>query len=294
MFGSKNTTTAPHDAGAQGAPAGPRPLEPTHARQPVPLSFPSPHAATGGTQGREPRGKNWDERLKLIHSDFNPLSEYFRTLRTRILHPASGRPPRSLLITSATPGEGKSFVCANLGISIAQGVEQYALMVDCDLRRPTLGQLFGLASDHGLADHLARGTDLANLIQQTGVRKLTIIPAGQPPKNPSELLDSERMDGLVNELVSRYQDRLIVLDSPPLQAAAETAILAQQVDGVVLVVRWGLGRREYIQSLVDIVGKEKIVGVVFNGVRATAIDRHIFGYTDYQTNYYYSKKKNTA
>jgi len=292
VFGTKNTSPPPaHDiAGGKEGAAAPRPLERMPLRTPVPPSFSSPNPTTGGPQGNEQRPRNWDERLNIIQGDFNPLSEYFRTLRTRILHPASGPPPRSLLITSTTPAEGKSFVCANLGISIAQGVEQYALMVDCDLRRPTLGQLFGLPCDHGLSDHLARGVDLASLIQKTEVRKLSIIPAGHPPDNPSELLDSDRMTGLVDELVARYHDRLILLDSPPLQAAAETAILAQQVDGVVLVVRWGAGRREYIKTLIDIVGKEKIVGVVFNAVRTTAIDRTLFGDTDYQSNSYYYKK----
>jgi len=230
--------------------------------------------------------RGWDERLEGINSGINPLAENFRTLRTRILHPVAGPPPRSLLITSASPAEGKSFVCANLGIAIAQGVEQYALMVDCDLRRPALGQLFGLPNDRGLVDHLANGEDLANLILKTGVYKLSLIPGGTPPDNPSELLDSERMVALVDELVARYQDRLILLDSPPLQAASETAVLARHVDGVVLVARWGGGRKEHIKALVDTIGREKIVGVVFNGVRTTALDTKIFGYTDYQSNYY--------
>ncbi len=98
------------------------------------------------------------------------------------------------------------------------------------------------------------------------------------------------MISLVDELVKRYDDRLVVLDSPPLHAASETAVLAQHVDGVVLVVRYGASRREYVKALADAIGREKILGVVFNAYRATMLDYKVFGYYEYQQNYYYGEK----
>ncbi|HEB70369.1 MAG TPA: exopolysaccharide biosynthesis protein, partial [Desulfobulbus sp.] len=170
---------------------------------------------------------SWDERLSLATTTSGPVAESFRTLRTRILHPADGKVPKSLLVTSATPGEGKSFVCANLGIALAQGIDTHSLMVDCDLRKPALHRLFGLSVEQGLVNHLRDGDDLGRMIIPSGVETLSLLPAGPPPVNPAELLGSANMVRLVDELENRYDDRIILLDSPPLQAASETAILAQ-------------------------------------------------------------------
>ncbi len=234
--------------------------------------------------------KVWDERLILSASATGVVAENIRTLRTRILHPFIGDPPRSILVTSASPGEGKSFICANLGISLGQGVDNYSLVVDSDLRRPSQHKLFGLNNDRGLVDHLQHRENLEDLIVSSGVDKLKILPSGPPPVNPSELLGSEVMVELVDELVSRYSDRIVLLDSPPLHAAAETAILAQNVDGVLLVVGWGGSRREHVKALADIIGRERIIGVVFNAYQTTVLDAKVFGYYDYENNYYFSEK----
>ncbi len=234
---------------------------------------------------------SWDERLSLATTVSGPVAESFRTLRTRILHPADGKVPKSLLVTSATPGEGKSFVCANLGIALAQGIDTYSLMVDCDLRKPALHRLFGLSVERGLVNHLRDGDDLARMMVPSGVETLSLLPAGPPPVNPAELLGSANMTRLVDELESRYDDRIILLDSPPLQAASETAILAQHVDGVVLVVRWGGSRREHVQKLVDRIGRDRIIGVVFNAYKENVLDAKVFGYYEYQDNFTYGEKK---
>jgi len=136
-------------------------------------------------------------------------SEQFKILRTNIFVPVAGKAPRSLLITSVTPGEGKSFVAANLAISIARAIDRHVLLMDCDLRRPTAHSLFGFGRVPGLSDYLADGTSLPTLLQKTKVPKLTLLPAGKPPHNPAELLSSERMADLVNEVSERYGDRFI-------------------------------------------------------------------------------------
>ena len=218
------------------------------------------------------KDQKWDERLRLTVKSTSPVAESFRRLRTKILHPPSGNPPKTILVTSVMPGEGKGFVCANLGAALAQGIEHHALLVDCDLRRPSLAGLFGLSNDSGLVNHLRDDADLALLIRKTGMDKLSLVPAGTPPDNPSELLDSLKMVQVIDELASRYNDRFILLDSPPNIVASETAILAQHVDAVILVVRWGYSGREQVKKLVETLGPEKIIGVVFNAFAESEVD----------------------
>lgn len=226
----------------------------------------------------------WDERLVEAAMNYPAVAENFRRLRTKILHPTEGQPVKSLIITSVGSQEGKSFVCANLGIIMAQSVSQHALMVDCDLRRPALGNFFGLKANRGLADHLQAGTDLADLIVPTGLERLSLIPAGSPPDNPSELLSSQRMSTMIVEIVNRYDDRLILLDSPPALAASETAVLAQHVDKVLIVVRWGGAGRDQLKKLIEQIGRERVLGLVFNAFEMNFFDKRLQGEGYY--NYY--------
>jgi len=228
--------------------------------------------------------QGWDERLLMTLDNYEGVAESFRRLRAQILHPAEGQPARSVMITSAVPEEGKSFVCANLGVVMAREVDRYALMVDCDLRRPSLASLFGVHNSRGLVDHLRDGKDLSLLLHKTGMDRLSLLPAGSPPANPSELLASDRMKEMINEVANRYDDRFILFDTPPGQAASETEVLAQQVDKVVLVVRWGQAGREQVRRFVEAVGREKILGVVFNAFEMTALDTRLRGEGYY--NYY--------
>lgn len=228
--------------------------------------------------------QGWDNRLLMTVDNYEGVAESFRRLRAQILHPAEGKPARSVMITSAVAGEGKSFVCANLGVVMAREVERYALMVDCDLRRPSLASFFGVHNSRGLVDHLRDGKDLSRLLHKTGMDRLSLLPAGMPPANPSELLASDRMKEMVKEVCGRYDDRFILFDTPPGQDASETAVLAQQVDKVVLVVRWGQAGREQVRRFVEAVGREKMLGVVFNAFEMTALDTRLRGEGYY--NYY--------
>ena len=265
-------------------------VTPDPSSETQPISPPS-HSAPARTSGNGYNGSGddisrWDERLRKTTAPSSPVAESLRRLRTAILHPPEGPPPKSILVLSATVGEGKSTICANLGVTIAQGMEQHALLIDCDLRRPSLSALFGIPNDTGLADHLQKGRDLAQLIRRTGLQKLSIIPSGPPPENPSELLGSKIMTGMIDEVTNRYPDRFILLDSPPMQAASETAVLAKHVDGVVLVVRWGGADKEHVKQLVDTIGRDKIIGIVFN-----AYEENVLGARFHKKGYYgyYSK-----
>jgi len=249
-----------------------------HRQQEEMVAAPPP-GQPAGAQGMDA----WQERLASFVNPSSPVSESFRRLRSRILHPSSGKPLRRIMLVSATPGAGKSFVCANLGISIAQGLEQHALLVDCDLRRPSLASLFGVDNSRGLANHLRDAEPVGNLIMKTGMRKLSIIPSGPRVVNPAELLGSVKVGQLFDELDSRYDDRFVLIDSPPLQAASETAVLVRHVDAVIPVVRWGMGSRALIKQQLAAIPHEKILGVIFNAYRSSVLSAKLSGYDAYDS-----------
>jgi protein-tyrosine kinase len=191
-------------------------------------------------------------------------SEQFRLLKNNILFPEKGTPPKCIMITSTSPGEGKSFVAANLAISLSQSIDEYVLLMDCDLRSPTIHSMFGYNDMQGLSEYLSQGKPLSSLLVKTFLKKLTILPAGQIPSNPSDLLSSEQMRRLIHEVKLRYSDRYIIIDTPPPSLTSETSVISRQVDGIVIVVKQGKTRKKDISNVIDIYGKEKILGVVYN------------------------------
>lgn len=203
-------------------------------------------------------------QLVTYHDASSFISEQFRMLRTNILFPPNGSPPRTILITSAIPNEGKSFVASNLALAIAQNIDKHVLLLDCDMRKPNIHTIFGYGTIPGLSTYLTTGQPLHQLIRRTAIDRLRILPAGPPPQNPSELLSSNRMADLLREVETRYADRLILIDSPPPHLTAETTAIARLVDGIVLVVKLGSTDRDLVQELVEKMGKDKILGVVTN------------------------------
>ena len=223
------------------------------------------------TMGRVPARYTPRKVEKELVTLVNPQSfaaEQFKILRTNLLFPESRKTPRSVMVTSAVPGEGKSFVATNLAVSVARHVNWNVLLIDCDLRRPSIHRQFGFENVPGLSDYLADGTALPQLLLRTGIKNLTILPAGRPPDNPSELLSSERMAALLEEVATRYNDRLIIIDSPPPRLTAESGALARYVDGILLVVKYGSTPQKLATELIAKLGKNKILGAVVNNFDA--------------------------
>ncbi|PID40486.1 MAG: exopolysaccharide biosynthesis protein [Proteobacteria bacterium] len=219
-----------------------------------------------------------DSKLVTYYDPGGVEAEIFKILRTNILFPKAGSPPRSIMVTSAIPGDGKSFVAANLSISIAQGIEEYVLLMDCDMRRSTIHSQFGFADNTpGLSDYLAKNVPLKSLFKKTLIDKLTILPGGRTPSNPAELLSSTAMKALLKETTARYRDRYVIVDSPPPHLTAETTALAQYIDAIILVVRYGATPKELVTSLLEKLGKEKVIGVVMNGCRIPVTERYGYG-----------------
>jgi exopolysaccharide/PEP-CTERM locus tyrosine autokinase len=211
-------------------------------------------------------------------------TEIFKVLRAKILFPTAGKPPRAIMITSAVPGEGKSFVAANLAVNMAQNIEDHVLLMDCDLRRPTIHRLFGLGRVEGLSEYFQNGTQIPDLLIKTGLGKLSILPSGMPPHNPSEILSSAKMAQLLDEIITRYQDRYLIIESPPPMLAPETTAIAKQVDGIIVVIKFGSTPLDTIEELIDNLGKERIIGAVVNRFDAHSSSRY-YGYRKYGSYY---------
>jgi protein-tyrosine kinase len=220
-------------------------------------------------------------------------AEQFRKLRTYLLRPQMLEPPKTIMITSAMNGEGKTFVAGNLAIGIASHFHVHSLVVDCDLRKPQLAKWFGLQESKGLSDYLAGDGEISDFLMKSPIEKLSILPAGRVHENPTELIGTKRMETLVHELKSQYRDRYIILDSTPLLATAEPEVLAKLVDGIIIVIRAGVTPRETVKQAIASLEKEKIIGFVLNDVqfKSAGLSSRYFGSDGYYYHYGYGNVK---
>ena len=205
-----------------------------------------------------------DPKLVVFHELESPAAEQFKVLRSQILYPKDGKDRRVILVTSAMEQAGKTMVACNLAVSIAQSVDPYALLIDADIRRASVHGMLGLEPSEGLSEYLQRNETLSKYLIRTPMMKLTVLPAGHSVRNPAELLTSTKMRHLFEEARERYPDRFIIVDSPPVNLAAETLSLSQNVDAVVFVVRYGYSNHDLIEEAIARVGEDKILGIVFN------------------------------
>ena len=223
--------------------------------------------------------KKW-HRIDADWEQHSALVEAFRGLRTSVLLSTAERPPRSLLVTSAQPGEGKTTVSTNLAISLAQ-LGQRVLLVDGDLRRPSVHKNFPITDSSGLVGYLTGQKEWRSLVRTTGTSCLDVLICGPIPPNPAELLSSDRMRTLLHEAVGDYA--FVVLDSPPVLNVADSRILATLVEGLVLVVKGGVTPREIAQraqSYAHDVGAH-VIGVVLNNLDVHAHDYYYSQYYRY-------------
>jgi non-specific protein-tyrosine kinase len=217
--------------------------------------------STLGTIGKLNKGA---EELVTAVEPLSPISEAFRSLRTNIRFSSVDEPIRTLLVTSAGPTEGKSTTAANLAVVMAQAGLK-VIIVDADLRRPRLDQVFGLHPRGGLTGSLLEG-DMNGHLQPSKIEGLMVLPAGKRPPNPSELLGSRRLKELLGELVQQVD--VVIIDSPPILPVTDAAILAQVVDGVLLVVNASETRRDVTRQAAENLKQvdANMIGVVLNKV----------------------------
>ena len=192
-------------------------------------------------------------------------AEQFKILRTNLLFPESGKSAKRILVTSAAPGDGKSFISANLAVSLALDYDRKVLLIDADVRRAAIHNIFGLnGSEKGVCNFLNERVPLASLLVRTSLKNLFILPAGHMTHDPAQLQSLEKLPKLFEELSANFGEYFIVIDSPPPKLAAETGVLARLVDRIVIVMKSGVTKREYIEETIELVDKGKIAGIVFN------------------------------
>jgi capsular exopolysaccharide synthesis family protein len=201
--------------------------------------------------------------LPVFNDDFE--AEQFKALRTRLLFPSSGESLRSVGITSAAFGEGKTYVAAKLALSLAQNVDgKRALLIDADMRLPNLHHRFGFGDVPGLSEFLSGRQPLSSVLLKPFNRNLLLLPAGTPPPNPNELLSSSKMLNLLTEVHSRYDDRHIIIDLPSPKLVPESEVIARRMDGVIVVARAGKSPEDEVRDIIERIGRERVVGVVLN------------------------------
>ncbi|VFQ44324.1 CpsD/CapB family tyrosine-protein kinase [Desulfoluna butyratoxydans] len=196
-------------------------------------------------------------------------AEQFRAVKTSIMFPADGREIRTLLVTSAVPGEGKTFVAANIAASIAGSMDNHVLVVDSDMRHPSMAAYFSLSPQvPGLDYYLNHRCALEEVIYHTEIDKLSVLPAGGGVPNPSELITSSTMTRMIGEVRERYEDRYVIIDSPPPLFAPETIALAKHVDGIIVVVRNDKTLKKSVADLLERLDRSRVVGIVLNRHKA--------------------------
>ena len=203
------------------------------------------------------------------------IAESYKTLRTNIQYSSYDRKLKAIVVTSSQPGEGKSLTVGNIALSLVQDNKR-VLVIDCDLRRPTIHKKFGIMNEKGIAEVIVGSSTIYEVIKR--YKKLDIITAGKIPPNPSEMLGSEKMKNIINELKEIYD--YILIDSPPVLAVTDAQIISTIVDGVIFVARYGIAKKDKITLAKSQLNKvnANLIGTILHGITK---GNKIYDYYDY-------------
>jgi protein-tyrosine kinase len=228
---------------------------------------PAPRELAPPVAARPVFGTTLDKDLVAALSPFSPAAEQFRTLRTRIAQVESAGQRRVILVTSPGTGDGKTVTAANLALTMAQEFQRQVLLIDADLRNARLHECLGIAREPGLSDVLAGDVPLEDALVSLSEYRVIALPAGTPHGRPTELLSSEPMRRLIENLGRRF-DR-VVIDSTSAHFA-DAGVLEPLVDGVLLIVRAGRTSRPSVARALGLVPRAKLLGLVLNDSRASS------------------------
>ena len=217
-----------------------------------------------------------DSHLVAAHAPQSIAAEQYRLLRTRVTRAENGRPCRSIIVTSPNKGDGKSLTAANLALTMAQDPQQRVLLLDADLRRPSIHRLFGISETPGLSDVLMGGATLEESLVVVPEHRLTLLPSGLVPTHPAELLGSSGMRRILDTLRSKF-DRILI-DMPPVAPLADVAVAAPMADGVLMIVRAGVTPKPAIERALAGFDGVKVLGLVLNDAGASAPGYQYAGY----------------
>ena len=204
-----------------------------------------------------------DSKLVASLPSSSMVSERYRALKTKIFQLQEKRPLRTLLVTSASISDGKTLTAINLALTMAHEIDRKVLLVEADLRRPSFQKCLGIPDRPGLSDFLSERCPLEQIIYKTSHRELYLVPAGTVPDNPTELLNSQRMQRFLAQVSAQFH--WVVIDSPPTVAVTDADLLAGKVDGVIFVVRSSHTPTDLLAKAIDSLKGKNLLGVVFNG-----------------------------
>ncbi len=207
-----------------------------------------------------------DRHIVCISEPSSAAAEQYKKLRARILQITAKDFLNTIMVTSSDISEGKTVTAINLAVAIANEIDYTVLLVDADLRATSVHKYLGIKPKYGLSDYLTGKTGLSDILVKTGIGKLVVLPAGNPPENPAELLSSDKMKRLVNEIKLRYKDRYIIFDSSPVLVTADALSLGIHMDGVVFVVKAARTSQKAAEQAISLMKGCNILGIVFNDV----------------------------
>lgn len=205
------------------------------------------------------------ERHRIVaHRTRSKEADRFRILRTQVLQAMSQAGMKTLGITSPNYGDGKTTIALNLALSIALDLKQTVLLVDLDLRKPNVMDYLGLSAPVGLTDYFTHNLPIADCLIRPSFDRLTLLPAGRMLENSSEVLGSPKIAALADEMKTRYADRLVIYDMPPVLAQDDPMVFLPHVDGVLLVVNEGATSTQDLRSAMRALGNAHVIGTVLN------------------------------
>ncbi len=206
----------------------------------------------------------------VVDAETNPASiEQYRRLAAVLHHAQNERGLRVIMVTSALPGEGKTLTAANLALTLSESYQRRVLLIDADLRRPSVHQLFALPSLSGLTDGLRSVEDRKLTLVEVSPR-LTVLPAGRPDPDPMSVLTSSRMQYVLDEARTKFD--WVIVDTPPVGLMPDAHLLAAMVDGAVLIIGAGMSPHRAVAKAADVIGRDRILGVVLNRVPHTDLN----------------------
>ncbi len=188
----------------------------------------------------------------------------YKMLRTQVLQRMTAKGWNALAITSPAPGDGKTVTTINLAISLARELHHTVLLVDMDLRNPSVHRYFGFSPEFGISDYLLRGVPISDVLVNPGIERLVVLPGRQAVENSSEILASPAMGNLVRELKTRYPSRFVIFDMPPVLSADDALSFAPYTDAFLLVIRDGKTTQAEVSHTMELLRGAEIIGTVLN------------------------------
>jgi receptor protein-tyrosine kinase/non-specific protein-tyrosine kinase len=209
-----------------------------------------------------------DSHIVSITDPYSFAAEEYRKLRARIFQVTERDFLNTLMVTSSEAGEGKTVTAINLAVAIAHEHDRTVLLVDADLRKPSVHRYLGVKPKYGLSDYLGsrRELSLSDIMIKTGIGKLVVLPAGSPPEKSAELISSDRMRMFIREIKHRYRDRYVIFDSSPLLMTADALSLCDYMDGIIFVVQAARTPKNAVTQAFSLIKGYNVLGTVFNDV----------------------------